>query len=479
MKIKDKQQLIEKIKELDLQQKYEEIADLIINADIERDDEINILFAKALIDMSDDHGESLLDMAESALTDCTNFRDDPECNYQYSRILFYRERYVESYRYVFKALTINKLFPSLSEEDQKEYEEFSSIVSKEAEKITKVSYLPPEEEALTEHIKNYFGEISQIIDRSEFLGITLKIAEVPPSDKHNYYTFVTMGFGAHKMDIPPEVAELTPDRFELVMYMPPEMDDDDRIWALDYLSMIGRSTVERSSWTGYGHIYSYSVPIAKNTKLCGSVLIELQNISKGARSCIIPCGDDVAFYQVFPLYREEILYKWENGLGELIDLMPHISPVVDFNRENVCSKSDKSAGSKNSGSRKHNMKLLADEIDYVSKLNIGTLCSVSKKIIEDGCRVSYMRRLYLDMNMEAFEPQQVTHSGWLMLSGKESGKYIADMNNFVVCSLNTICNIDNEIVPFLTLPYGTIVGRNSNGKLKAQKPDKDLDLHFS
>ena len=52
----------------------------------------------------------------------------------------------------------------------------------------------------------------------------------PPSDERDYYTLVTMGMGAHRMNVPEELAEYKLERAELAIALPPD-------WKLDEESL--------------------------------------------------------------------------------------------------------------------------------------------------------------------------------------------------------------------------------------------------
>ena len=56
-------------------------------------------------------------------------------------------------------------------------------------------------------------------------------------------------------------------------------------------------------------------------------------------------------------------------------------------------------------------------------------------------------------------------SGWRIFAGDETQEYIDDIDHTQVFSLNTVCNYDPDIIPFLEEPIGTVVIRNAEGKL--------------
>ena len=59
-------------------------------------------------------------------------------------------------------------------------------------------------------------------------------------------------------------------------------------------------------------------------------------------------------------------------------------------------------------------------------------------------------------------------SGWRFFSGEETDAYIRDPSHTGIYRLNTICNYDPDILPFLTAPYGTAYARGEDGKFYAE-----------
>ena len=78
-------------------------------------------------------------------------------------------------------------------------------------------------------------------------------------------------------------------------------------------------------------------------------------------------------------------------------------------------------------------------------------CYASDKITVDGMKVGYM---YCE------EPNYEIDSGWRFFSGTESQEYADNPANFEIYDLNTICNYDPSIVPFLESPPGVAFVRD-------------------
>ena len=98
----------------------------------------------------------------------------------------------------------------------------------------------------------------------------------------------------------------------------------------------------------------------------------------------------------------------------------------------------------------------------------GDGCMVSDMITKDGWKVGYMFR---------DEPlPDHPDSGWYFYKGDEDEDYCNDTNNFHIFKLNTICNYDPDILPYLHSPIGTHLIRTSDGKFIAD--DGSMSIHM-
>lgn len=77
-------------------------------------------------------------------------------------------------------------------------------------------------------------------------------------------------------------------------------------------------------------------------------------------------------------------------------------------------------------------------------------CFVSDRITVDGAPVGYMYREQPDNDID---------SGWRFFAGDESQEYTDTPDNFGIYDVNTICNYDPAIIPFLKTPVGSAFGR--------------------
>ena len=82
---------------------------------------------------------------------------------------------------------------------------------------------------------------------------------------------------------------------------------------------------------------------------------------------------------------------------------------------------------------------------YKSSGNAG--CIASNRITVDGMKVGYMYREESSLNFP--------DSGWRFFAGDESDIYADNPKNFNIFDLNTICNYDDSVMPFLGFPIGS------------------------
>ena len=84
----------------------------------------------------------------------------------------------------------------------------------------------------------------------------------------------------------------------------------------------------------------------------------------------------------------------------------------------------------------------------------GDGCFVSDMITKEGYKVGYMYREIPDDN--------VPDSGWRFLAGNEDEQYTDNPDNLHIFAINTVCNYDPDIIPYLSAEYGNAFIRTSN-----------------
>ena len=206
-------------------------------------------------------------------------------------------------------------------------------------------YSEEEMEAIEGHIQQYFGNFETVFHELSSPDIHVDICVVPPSKEQNYYTLVTMGMGAHRMNVPEELAEYKLERAELTIALPKDwklkyedLKNERWYWPIRLLKDLARLPIASDTWLGFGHTLDQQEDFAENTKLCAAILTGPQGTEDGSEVCNLPNGDEVNFYQVIPLYRDEMEYKLAHDADALLDKMEGISFVVKPNRQDAITR---------------------------------------------------------------------------------------------------------------------------------------------
>jgi len=88
-------------------------------------------------------------------------------------------------------------------------------------------------------------------------------------------------------------------------------------------------------------------------------------------------------------------------------------------------------------------------------------CMASDRILIDGAPVGFMYR-------EA--PTDSVSSGWTFLAGDEDQDYLDDSNHLAIYEVNTICNYDPSIIPYLHSELGSAFGKDLGAKGFQREP---------
>ena len=193
-------------------------------------------------------------------------------------------------------------------------------------------------------IEKEYGTYDEVFHEIVSPDVHLDIVIVPPTDEQPYYKLVTMGAGAYKMNVPTELKKYKLERAEYVIFLPKEWDiksdKEEYYWAIRQLKAIARLPINCDSWLAFGHTVTAnedSSPVAENTKFNSFVF--LNSIGKNnqvVKPLKLNLFEEVNFYQLFPLYQEELEYKLEHSLDDLFNKIAEedLDFIVNINRKN-------------------------------------------------------------------------------------------------------------------------------------------------
>ncbi|MGN1030518.1 MAG: suppressor of fused domain protein, partial [Butyricicoccaceae bacterium] len=145
------------------------------------------------------------------------------------------------------------------------------------------------------------------------------------------------------MVVPPQMEPYHVERAEIAVALPADWkldsDDEKDYWPLRWLKVLARMPIEQNTWLGYGHTVAGGGPLADNTQFSGVMLgYALDRTTGKPARAKLPGGREVVFYQMLPVYTEELRFKQRHDADALLDLMRGTErfEVVDINRPSYC-----------------------------------------------------------------------------------------------------------------------------------------------
>ncbi len=96
----------------------------------------------------------------------------------------------------------------------------------------------------------------------------------------------------------------------------------------------------------------------------------------------------------------------------------------------------------------------------------GEGCIVSDRITKEGFKVGYMYRETPDDGR--------LDSGWRFLAGDEDEDYMNNASNHHVFSINTICNYDRDIIPYIQAEIGSVYIRTGSNTFEIDDGSKPI-----
>lgn len=213
-------------------------------------------------------------------------------------------------------------------------------------------WTPPESfcdhlEAIEAHLAQSIAPVENVFHEILSDLVHLDILHIPPADDRPFHVLVTSGMSDLPMTVP-EGAEPWR-RAELLIALPADwpldqnsLKDDENYWPIRWLKMLGRLPHEYETWLGYGHTIPNgdpAEPIA-DTGFVGVMLNLAEWLPDEFHRLEVGPDEAVCFYQILPLYPEEMAFKLKKGAEALDELIEErgIDFVLDANRPNLAKK---------------------------------------------------------------------------------------------------------------------------------------------
>ncbi|MDQ7821152.1 MAG: suppressor of fused domain protein [Candidatus Eremiobacteraeota bacterium] len=201
-------------------------------------------------------------------------------------------------------------------------------------------------EQVADHIERHLGPIHQVFHEIASDIVHIDIHHVKPTPQRDFNILITTGMSEKAMVTPTEAWEC---RFaELMLFLPPSwpltmevMKREELYWPVRWMKMLARFPHEHETWLGWGHTVPNGdppEPFASDTKLCGFLIMGPPIEYEPFFAMKVNPGKTVYFYEMMPLYREEMKFKLRHGVDALLDRFAagRIGHVLDVRRRNVC-----------------------------------------------------------------------------------------------------------------------------------------------
>ena len=411
-----------------------------------------------LADLDQPEAKAQLARAEELLRSVSEEgAEDPLWHYRLGYSLFYQDREEEALACFERTL---ELCPS--DEDARAFiQECKKYIAARA--CSPEMYEQEDWDAVEAHLEKYFGPCDNVFHEIMSPDIHVDIYIMNPTPERNYYILSTFGMGAHRMNVPEELADQKLERAEIIVTLPPDWKITEPgeawYWPIRWLKILARLPIEEDGWLGWGHTIANpdDAPFAENTKLCGLMLTQPGAFAEEAACCPLPGGDEVNIYQMIPLYFEEMQFKMAHNAQTLLErFTPEQLAVVDLDRPSVCGDLPP--------------KRFAIPVEDLKELYQGEGpqgCVASDRILVDGARVGYCCRVTPDAGDETWD------SGWRFVAGDESDAYMDDPDRSGIYALNTLCNYDPDIIPLLDSEPGTAWSRGEDGVFRPELYEED------
>ena len=230
------------------------------------------------------------------------------------------------------------------------YQKNNEDMTENKEKIPLYDYTEKEWNKVSAYIEQQYGEYENVMHEIVSPDIHCDIVIVEPTEDQPYYKLITMGAGAYQMNVPKSLKGEVYDRAEYVIFLPKdwniESDDEEFYWPIRMLKTIARLPIYLENWLGSGHTAQYEdgSPLSETAGYNSCVLLP----SLGMENQYVKplklgfWGKKIAFYQIFPLYQEELEFKLAHSLDELLDKMDmgdnytDENLIIDIHRKNCC-----------------------------------------------------------------------------------------------------------------------------------------------
>lgn len=164
-------------------------------------------------------------------------------------------------------------------------------------------YTDEEREVVERYIGEAFGPIARTFYDVDGDRMPVDIAVTEPDAARRFYTLTTVGMGAHRMEVPEELAERNQAFAELTVCLPPEWDLMRDSWPFHMLKETARHPFAHRDLLSVGNAYHGAV--MHGSDFDATFVIPAATRGTTSTRLMMPNGRIINFYLLLPLYEDE------------------------------------------------------------------------------------------------------------------------------------------------------------------------------
>ncbi len=205
-------------------------------------------------------------------------------------------------------------------------------------------------EWVAEHLDDFFGDsVMTVFHEIPTLDLHLDVYLIEPKNA-SFRILITSGMSTLKMNVSEQVENSKELEFaELMMLIPKDIEFDQLYtgknkndWIITILKRTAKFPHFYDTWLQIGHSIQAEEDMTaygSDTDFVGALILPSVTFDEKFTK-INKNGRQINIYNVFPLYKNELEYKIENGYNKLLDFLIKANgkEVLDLNRKNLIPK---------------------------------------------------------------------------------------------------------------------------------------------
>ncbi len=207
--------------------------------------------------------------------------------------------------------------------------------------------IPNSVEVIDNHLDQFFDESDEInvFDEIKSEIIHRDIYFIEANEDRPFHILLSCGMSALPMNVPENID--SSEYAEVMFLLPKEWNmnfesfkDERNYWPIRLMKEIMMSPHENNSWFGFGHTFQFSdmEEFAEGVGFNSVMLAHSIELSEEFTTISLEDNKQIDIYTLIPLYSEELEFKKQNSVGELLDKFNKngIEEVLKIGRKNVC-----------------------------------------------------------------------------------------------------------------------------------------------